>query len=184
MMRDLVIVSLRLPLHTPAHTLGPGPSGRADPGPSPHSRVAQPASSAPLSQSFSPSQRHEAGTHLWLLGPQLSFSAGHTTLAVNTHKEMISQGDTGPAANHTAWHEEGASWALVCSCGEPPHPALQAPGTCIWPTTVLPHHTKLKPDTFMFQYPGTNLAWASLPISQPCAQGREMPGGSLLNFRI
>lgn len=48
------------------------------------SQVAQPASSAPLSQSFSPSQRHEAGTHLWLVGPQLSFSAGHTCFAVET----------------------------------------------------------------------------------------------------
>lgn len=50
----------------------------------PDSQVAQPASSAPLSQSFSPSQRHEAGTHLWLVGPQLNFSAGHTCLAVET----------------------------------------------------------------------------------------------------
>lgn len=66
----------------------------ADPGDqTPDSQVAQPASSAPLSQSFSPSQRHEAGTHLWLVGPQLSFSAGHTCLAVETETcARLSQG--------------------------------------------------------------------------------------------
>lgn len=62
------------------------------------SQVAHPASSAPLSQSFSPSQRHEAGTHLWLEGPQLSFSAGHTCLAVGRDTyAQLSQG------GHRAW---------------------------------------------------------------------------------
>lgn len=62
----------------------------------PDSQVAQPASSAPLSQSFSPSQRQEAGTHLWLVGPQLSFSAGHTCLAVGTHTcAWVGQGGHG-----------------------------------------------------------------------------------------
>lgn len=41
---------------------------------------AQSSSSAPLSQSFSPSQRHDSDTHLLAAPPQSNFSGGHVCL--------------------------------------------------------------------------------------------------------
>lgn len=92
------------PLSCPLPFPRPPPRPLGSLAPPPDSQVAQPASSTPLSQSFSPSQRHEAGTHLWLVGPQLNFSAGHTCLAVERHTCVASpRRDTGHGANLFYW---------------------------------------------------------------------------------
>lgn len=47
---------------------------------------AQSSSSAPFSQSFSPSHLHDNDTHLLVEPPQLNFSGGHVCMPVGRHK--------------------------------------------------------------------------------------------------
>lgn len=52
---------------------------------------AQSSSSAPFSQSFSPSQRHESDTHLLAAPPQSNFSGGHVCLPAGGKTDVAAE---------------------------------------------------------------------------------------------
>lgn len=73
---------------------------------------AQSSSSAPFSQSFSPSHRHDNDTHLLLDPPQLNFSGGHVcTPAGSGIKEIISSAFNGRGHKKKhLWSSAGADF--------------------------------------------------------------------------